>query len=219
MTRPTVSQSTRTRRHRAVLSMVVARHPTRSSESLVNREPARAKVTSSVPALGGTVDPTEIGPNFEAPPAQIEVPPRRGDRAGVVTGIGRVLALGAVPLPASQLDGDHHSGRLEDHGGDRHPGQVHEALQCSGDANGIGLLGSVGVATPNLETIRARHPDTRCERRAHLLRPRSRNGRRGQMSPLLTGFEALVLHEELPDHIGAFTHMHAGRPEKERCQE
>jgi hypothetical protein len=129
-------------------------------------------------ALGGTVDPTEIGPNFEAPPAQIEVPPRRGDRAGVVTGIGRVLALRAVPLPASQLDGDHHSGRLEHHGGDRHPGQVHEALQCSGDANGIGLLGSVGVATPNLETIRARHPDTRCERRAHLLRPRSRNGKR-----------------------------------------
>ncbi len=51
MMRPTVSQSMRTRRHRAVLSMVVANHPIRSSKSLVNRDPARAKGTPWVRTL------------------------------------------------------------------------------------------------------------------------------------------------------------------------
>jgi hypothetical protein len=45
MIRPVVSQSIRTRRRRAVLSMVVASHPTRSSKSRVKREPARANGT------------------------------------------------------------------------------------------------------------------------------------------------------------------------------
>jgi hypothetical protein len=48
MMRPTVSQSMRTSRHSAVLSMVVASHPTRSSKSRVNRDPARANGTPCV---------------------------------------------------------------------------------------------------------------------------------------------------------------------------
>ena len=39
MIRPTVSQSTRTSRQIAVLSIVVANQPTRSSKSRVNRAP------------------------------------------------------------------------------------------------------------------------------------------------------------------------------------
>ena len=45
MIRPVVSQSIRTSRLSAVLSMVVASHPTRSSKSRVKREPARANGT------------------------------------------------------------------------------------------------------------------------------------------------------------------------------
>src|SRR5665811_1707030 len=54
MIRPVVSQSTRTRRRSAVLSMVVASHPTRSSKSRVKREPARANGTPwvSTPWVG-----------------------------------------------------------------------------------------------------------------------------------------------------------------------
>jgi len=48
MIRPTLSQSMRTWRHNAVLSIVVASHPTRSSKSRVNRAPARANGTPSV---------------------------------------------------------------------------------------------------------------------------------------------------------------------------
>ena len=33
---------------------------------------------------------------------------------------------------------------------DADPGQVEEALECSGDPHGLGLLGSLGLATPNL---------------------------------------------------------------------
>ena len=40
-----------------------------------------------------------------------------------------------------------------------------EALECCGDAHGVGLLGSVGVVTPNLGTTRARHADGRRARR------------------------------------------------------
>src|SRR5664279_4365226 len=54
MIRPVVSQSIRTRRRIAVLSMVVASHPTRSSKSRVNRDPARANGTPwvSTPWVG-----------------------------------------------------------------------------------------------------------------------------------------------------------------------
>jgi len=48
MIRPVVSQSMRTSRHSAVLSIVVANQPTRSSKSQVNRDPARANGTRSV---------------------------------------------------------------------------------------------------------------------------------------------------------------------------
>jgi len=121
--------------------------------------------------MGRARKPSQDRFDLQAPPAQIEVPPRGGDPAGVVAGRGREATLGAEQLPASQLDGDHHPGWLEDHVSDRHPRQVHQALECSRDAHGIGLLGSVGLATPNLETTCARHTGSRRERRADMLRP------------------------------------------------
>jgi len=92
--------------------------------------------------------PSQDRSDLEAPAPEVEVPPGGGDRAGVVARPGAVAALGTAQLSAAQLDGDDHPGRLEDHFGDSHPGQVHEALECSGDAHGIGLLGSVGVSDP-----------------------------------------------------------------------
>jgi hypothetical protein len=53
----------------------------------------------------------------------------------------------------------HHLGRLKVHVGDGDPGQVHQALECSSGSHGIGLLGSVVFAAPNLETTRTRHVD------------------------------------------------------------
>jgi hypothetical protein len=48
MIRPTEPQSMRTSEQIADLSIWVARNPTRSSESAVKRDPARAKGTASV---------------------------------------------------------------------------------------------------------------------------------------------------------------------------
>jgi len=48
MIRPTLAQSMRTRRHSAVLSIVVASQPTRSSKSELSHAPARANGTPSV---------------------------------------------------------------------------------------------------------------------------------------------------------------------------
>ena len=103
------------------------------------------------------VDPTQIGSHLETPPAKIEVPPARGHRPGVVASLGHKPAFRARQLPASQLHRHDHFRRMELHVGDGHPGQVHEALEYSGDSHGIGLLGSVGVPAPNLEVPRAGH--------------------------------------------------------------
>jgi hypothetical protein len=54
-------------------------------------------------------------------------------------------------MTTAKLHGHDDPKLLEADLGDGDPGQVQKALECSGDSHGLGLPGSVGFATPNLE--------------------------------------------------------------------
>ena len=135
--RPTVSQSMCTSRQIVVLSAVVAKNPTRSSKSRVKREPDRAKGTpSGAHPVGRAVQPAQPGAHLQAPHLQVQVPPGRVHRAGVVSRPGRVAAVGADQARPAQGDSDRHPVGLE--GDLTHPdaGQMQEARECSGDTHG-----------------------------------------------------------------------------------
>jgi hypothetical protein len=113
--------------------------------------------------MRGAVQPAQVRPDLQPPRTQVQVPPRRGHRPPVVLRLGREHAQRAVQLPGRELDGDDHRGRLELHLVHGDTGQAQKTLECCRDAHGLGLLGSVGFASPNLETTRARHPTSPSE--------------------------------------------------------
>ena len=80
-------------------------------------------------------------------------------RTLVIAGPGGEPALRAAQPSRAQLDGHDHFARLEVHLGDGDSAQVQKALECCGGTHGIGLLGSFGFLTSNLETTRGCHAD------------------------------------------------------------
>jgi len=129
-------------------------------------------------------------PDRETSPPEVETSLPGGDRRDVSTRPTGRAALGAAQLLAAPHDGDDHAEPFEDQVDTCHPAQVHEARRGSGDAHGIGFLGSVGVPTPKRETTRAGRVDDRRKRRADVPRRASPNGNRS--SRLLTGVAGLV---------------------------
>src|SRR5665647_3900010 len=141
MIRPVVSQSIRTRRRRAVLSMVVASHPTRSSKSRVKREPARANGTP-------WVSTPWVGQARRASSARICRRHRPRSRCRQLEATVRRSYLALVVNPhrggqqaAAQPDGDHHLVPAETYFGHGHPTEVDEALECCCGTHGFGPLG------------------------------------------------------------------------------
>ena len=65
----------------------------------------------------------------------------------VIAGLGGEPAHRTAQLSRAQLQRHDHLGRLEVPFGDGDSAQVWEALECSGDTHGIGLLGSFGFVT------------------------------------------------------------------------
>ena len=135
--RPTVSQSTRQSLQMAVLSIWVARKPTRSSKSRVWCEPGPREGDGlcQYPVERAGEAP-ELSGHLEAPDPEVEVPLARGDRAGVVTGSGLVLAVGTAKAPAPERHGDNDGVLREDHLADMDTGQSEKTRECSGDAHG-----------------------------------------------------------------------------------
>jgi len=128
-------------------------------------------------------------PDRETSPPEVETSPPGGDRRDVSTRPTGRAALGAAQLLAAPHDGDHHLNPSKTRSMPD-PAQVHEARRGSGDAHGIGFLGSVGVPTPKRETTLAGRVDDRRKRWADVPRRASPNGNRS--SRLLTGVAGLV---------------------------
>ena len=165
--------------------MVVASHPIRSSKSRVNREPRPGERH----AFGE--DPVVD----TAQPAQIGAAPRNRQRARSrcrhVDETGRVSCRAVVVKP--------HFGQRSfrvriltatttlvgwnSHVGDGDAGRSQQTLEYSGDAHGLGLLGSVGLAAPNLRTTRACHADPRPSAVAGRPPAQSRNRYRPAAAP------------------------------------
>ncbi|MGH9055347.1 MAG: hypothetical protein ACRDYY_05710 [Acidimicrobiales bacterium] len=113
MVRPVVFQSMRTSRHSAVLSTVVASQADQVLEVAgePGPYPGERDPLGACP-VGGTVEPSQFGPDLESPAPEVEVAPDREHRADVIAGLGET-ALGTVQPSGAQLHRDRHSRRLE----------------------------------------------------------------------------------------------------------
>ena len=105
--------------------------------------------------------PPQVGPDPQPPGGQVQVPPRRGHRSGVVPGLGGEFTPRATQQPRPQPHADHDRVGAELHIGHGDTGQVQQALEYRGDTHTFGPPGSVAVAAPNLTATACVSPQHR----------------------------------------------------------
>jgi len=137
--RPTVRHDTRHRRAIAVF-VHASRQPRQQVIEVAGqlRSGPGERDTLDDHPVGGAAQPPQHGAQLDLPRAQIEVPPRRRDRAGVVASSSRVAAVTAYQPPSSQRDRDPHDRGQELDVGDVDTIKAQQALECSSDARGRG---------------------------------------------------------------------------------
>ncbi len=146
MIRPTVSQSMRSSRQIADLSVRAASHATRHSKSRVKRLVARERDALGEHPVARAAQPPAPTADLQPPDAQIEVAPDRVHRARVAARRRRELTARALQPAAAQRHLDLHPILPKPYLLDPHAGQAHKPRECAGDAHVV-LLASWLIST------------------------------------------------------------------------